>query len=308
MTVPEEVKFLFDIELGLGAWAWGDKVVWHYGRTHTDEDIKNAFDISIESGVTFLDTAEVYGQGRSETLIGEFLKNLDKPVLVATKFMPFPWRIRKSSLIKALRRSLTRMGLPSVDLYQIHWPFPPFPVEHWAEALAEAKQLGLTKTVGVSNYSKNQMQRAYTVLAKHGIPLASNQVEYSLLDRRIEKNGVLQRSQELGVRVIAYSPLAKGMLTGKYTPENPPPGIRGRQYAKILKDIQPLLKLMTEIGQDLGGKTHAQIALNWLICKGTMPIPGAKNARQAEMNAGAVGWRLSADQISCLEKASEKFM
>jgi aryl-alcohol dehydrogenase-like predicted oxidoreductase len=308
MTIPEEIKFLFDIELGLGAWAWGDKVVWNYGRTHTDEDIKNAFDISIESGVTLLDTAEVYGQGRSETLIGGFLQTLDKPVLVATKFMPFPWRVRKSSLIKALRRSLTRLGLPSVDLYQIHWPFPPFPVEHWAEALADAKQLGLTKAVGVSNYSKNQMQRAYTVLAKHGIPLASNQVEYSLLDRRIEKNGLLQRSQELGVRVIAYSPLAKGILTGKYSQENPPPGIRSRQYSTILKDIQPLLKLMTEIGQDLGGKTQSQIALNWTICKGAMPIPGAKNARQAEMNAGAVGWRLSDDQIASLDQASEKFM
>lgn len=119
---------------------------------------------------------------------------------------------------------------------------------------------------------------------------------------------MLQRSQELGVRVIAYSPLAKGILTGKYSHENPPPGIRSRQYSKILKDIQPLLKLMTEIGQDLGGKTQSQVALNWTICKGTMPIPGAKNSRQAEMNAGAVGWRLSDDQIASLDQASEKFM
>jgi aryl-alcohol dehydrogenase-like predicted oxidoreductase len=165
--------------------------------------------------------------------------------------------------------------------------------------------MGLTRSVGVSNYDKNQMQRAYTVLAKYEIPLASNQVEYSLLDRRIEKNGVLQRANELGVRIISYSPLAKGILTGKYSVNNPPPGVRGRQYSGILKGIQPLLKLMTEIGQDLGGKTPAQISLNWLICKGTMPIPGAKNARQAEMNAGALGWRLTEDQVKSLDSASD---
>ena len=306
MAIPEETKFLFEIEFGLGAWAWGDRIFWGYGKTHTDVDIKEAFDSTIDAGITFLDTAEVYGQGRSETLIGEFLKSTKKPVMVATKFMPFPWRMRKSSLVKALKHSLGRLGLSSVDLYQIHWPFPLFPVEHWVEALAEAKQKGLTRAVGVSNYNKNQMQRAYTVLAKYNIPLASNQVEYSLLDRRIEKNGVLQRANELGIRIISYSPLAKGILTGKYSSENPPPGVRGRQYSGILKGVQPLLKLMTEIGQDLGGKTSAQIALNWLICKGTLPIPGAKNARQAEMNAGSRGWRLTEDQVKSLDSASDK--
>ncbi len=308
MAISEETKFLHEIEFGLGAWAWGDRVFWSYGKTHTDEDIKQAFDTSIEAGIIFLDTAEVYGQGRSESLIGEFLKTTKVPVMVATKFMPFPWRMRKSSLVNALKHSLDRLGLPLVDLYQIHWPFPPFPVEHWVEALAEAKQKGLTRTVGVSNYNKNQMQRAYTVLAKYDIPLASNQVEYSLLDRRIEKNGVLQRANELGIRIISYSPLAKGILTGKYSSENPPPGVRGRQYSSILREVQPLLKLMTEIGQDLGGKTQAQIALNWLMCKGTMPIPGAKNARQAEMNSGSLGWRLTEDQVKSLDAASEKFI
>ena len=305
--ISEEAKFLFDKEIGLGTWAWGDRIVWSYGRTHTDEDAKNAFDVALEAGIDFLDTAEVYGQGRSETLVGQFMKTAEKRVIVATKFMPFPWRVRRSAMLKALRNSLGRLGLDKVDLYQIHWPLPFFPVEYWVEGLAEAKRLGLTGAVGVSNYNKNQMQRAYTVLAAHGIPLASNQVEYSLLDRKIEKNGVLQRSRELGVRIIAYSPLAKGMLTGKYTPENPPPGVRGRQYASKLKDIQPLIKVMTELGQDLGGKTPAQIALNWLICKGTLPIPGAKNARQSEINSGAIGWRLSDEQVKVLDSASDKF-
>jgi aryl-alcohol dehydrogenase-like predicted oxidoreductase len=303
--IPDETKFLFEIEIGLGAWAWGDRIVWNYGRTHTDEDIKNAFNTTLEAGINFIDTAEIYGQGRSETLIGQLLKTTDKKVMIATKFMPFPWRLGKSALTKALKNSLKRLDLDSVELYQIHWPMPIFSIEHWAEGLAEVKRLGLTKAVGVSNYNKNQMQRAFTVLSKYGIPLASNQVEYSLLDRRVEKNGVLDRCHEMGIRLISYSPLAKGLLTGKYTLENPPPGVRGRQYSGKLKEIQPLLKLMTEIGQDLGGKTPAQIALNWLICKNTLPIPGAKNARQSEMNAGAAGWRLSDDQVKTLDTVSD---
>jgi aryl-alcohol dehydrogenase-like predicted oxidoreductase len=309
MVLPsDEVKFLHEMEIGLGAWSWGDRVVWNYGHSHTDEDIKTAFDVTLEAGINFVDTAEVYGQGRSERLLGQLVKSTDKPVLVASKFFPLPWRILPSALERALRSSLERLDLEKVDLYQIHWPFPPRSIETWSEQLAKVYQLGLTRTVGVSNYDKNQMQRTFTVLAKYGIPLASNQVEYNLLNRKIEKNGLLARCQELGIRVIAYSPLAMGLLTGKYTSETPPPGMRSRKYAKLLVDMQPLVKLMTEIGQDLGGKMPAQIALNWVICKGALPIPGAKNARQAEINAGAVGWRLNEDQVTALDEASEKLI
>jgi len=226
-------------------------------------------------------------------------------VLVATKFFPLPWRWTKNSVVRALKASLERLELEKVDLYQIHWPSPLIPIETYAEGLAEIHKAGSARAVGVSNYDKNQMQRAVTVLAKYDIPLASNQVEYHLLNRSIEKNGLLARCQELGIRLIAYSPLAMGLLTGKYTPENPPPGVRGGRYTARLQEIQPLIKLMTEIGQDLGGKSPAQVALNWLICKGALPIPGAKNTRQAEMNAGAAGWRLSAEQVAALDKASD---
>jgi aryl-alcohol dehydrogenase-like predicted oxidoreductase len=225
-------------------------------------------------------------------------------VLVATKFMPYPWRWSKRALIHFLHRSLERLELEHVDLYQIHWPFPPFPVEHWVEALTEAVKAKLTHAVGVSNYDKNQMQRAYNVLAGYDIPLASNQVEYHLLNRSVEKNGLLARCQELNVRLIAYSPLAKGLLTGKYTPETPPPGLRGARAAGMLGRIGPLLQLLAEIGQDQGGKTPGQVALNWIICKGALPIPGAKNAAQAAQNAGALGWRLTPEQVNALDAAS----
>ncbi len=305
--IPESVRFLHEVEIGLGAWAWGDRLVWGYGKGYADADVEAGFLTSIENGIRLVDTAEVYGNGRSERLLGQFLKKTDQPVIVATKFFPMPWRIRRASVTRALRQSLERLELERVDLYQIHWPSPIVPIEQYVEGLVAAHRLGLTRAVGVSNYDKNQMQRAITTLARHGIPLASNQVEFHLLNRRVEKNGLLARCQELGVRLIAYSPLAMGLLTGKYSAENPPAGMRGSRYASILKEIQPLLRLMTEIGQDYGGKSPTQIALNWVICKGALPIPGAKNARQAEMNAGAAGWRLTAEQIKALDEASDKF-
>jgi aryl-alcohol dehydrogenase-like predicted oxidoreductase len=303
--IPESIQFLHDTEIGLGAWSWGDRIVWNYGKGYSDADIEDGFKISLENGVHFVDTAEIYGNGRSERLLGQFLKHTETPVIVATKFFPLPWYLTKASVTRALRASLERLGLERVDLYQIHWPSPLVPIERYVEGLASAHRLGLTRAVGVSNYNKNQMQRAYTVLSKYEIPLASNQVEYNLLNRSVEKNGLLARCQELGIRLIAYSPLAMGLLTGKYSPENPPPGMRAGKYASILKEMQPLIKLLTEIGQDWGGKSTAQVALNWCICKGTLPIPGAKNVRQAQMNAGAAGWRLTLEQVKALDDASD---
>lgn len=301
-------RFLHATEMGVGAWAWGDRLIWNYGRSYADQDVRNAFNVSLENGVRLVDTAEVYGRGQSERLIGEFLKETEVPVLLASKFMPYPWRINKSSLLRALRSSLERLDVESIDLYQIHWPMPPISIEIWMNELAEAIKEGLTRTVGVSNYNQSQMLQAYSALARHDVPLASNQVEYHLLDRRIEKSGLLARCHELDVRLIAYSPLAMGLLTGKYSVTSPPPGMRGRRATRILPKLPPLLKLMTQIGQDQGGKSNAQIALNWLICKRTMPIPGAKNAKQAEQNAGALGWRLTDDQVAALDEASAVFI
>jgi aryl-alcohol dehydrogenase-like predicted oxidoreductase len=166
--------------------------------------------------------------------------------------------------------------------------------------MADAVEAGLIRAAGVSNYSADQMLRTHEVLAKRGVPLASNQVEYNLLNRSAERNGVLARCRELGVTLIAYSPLAKGLLTGKYTPENPPPGLRRRLFrAGHLAAVQPLIGLMREIG-----RSPSEVALNWLLSKGVVPIPGAKNARQAAENAAVLGWRLTADEVIALERAS----
>lgn len=302
--VSNETRFLHAIELGLGAWQWGDRVFWAYGQQYTDKEIREAFDISLNLGIRFVDTAEIYGSGYSERLLGRFMKEIDQPVLVAGKFFPWLWKITKGFIPRALKGSLDRLGVESLDLYQIHWPSMTLSPETMMEGMAECVKRGMTRTVGVSNFDEKQMIRAYTTLARHGIPLASNQVHYSLLTRDVERNGTLARCKALGIRLIAYSPLEKGLLTGKYSTANPPPGLRGSQYADLLKKIPPVLKLLQEIGQNHNGKTPAQVSLNWLICKGALPIPGAKNSRQAEENAGGAGWRLTDEEVARLDTAT----
>jgi aryl-alcohol dehydrogenase-like predicted oxidoreductase len=293
--------------MGIGTWSWGDRRTWGYGRTHTQADLQAAFETSLAAGINWFDTAEAYGRGQSEILLGQFIQAAQQPVIVATKFMPFPWRLRKQSLAEALQRSLDRLGLKQVDLYQIHWPFPPMPIEQWMDALAGVFHAGLVRAVGVSNYSAEQTWRAHAVLAKRGVPLASNQVHYNLLHRDPECNGLMQSCRELGITLIAYSPMAMGVLTGKYTPDNPPSGIlRSPRYSRTyLARVQPLIARVREIGV-AHGKSPAQVALNWVMCKGAVPIPGAKNACQVQENVGALGWRLAESEIAALDAASEQ--
>lgn len=304
-TLEPEITFgpLSFRPLGIGTWQWGDGIVWGYQR-NADDALRQAFDAALDSGLTLFDTAELYGFGRSETLIGQFRRIRDRNAVIATKFMPLPWRIRRADLIAALRRSLKRLALERVDLYQIHWPSPPLAVEAWAEALAQAVEAGLTRTVGVSNYSVDQMRRTHALLAKRGIQLASNQVEYSLVVRDPEQSGLVQACAELGVKLIAYSPLGMGILTGRYSAQNVPPGFRGRRFdTAYLTRAEPLIAKLRELGV-ANGKTPAQVALNWTLCKGAIPIPGARTPKQASDNAGALGWRLSTEAIAALDTIS----
>lgn len=293
-------------DMGVGVWSWGDRLTWGYGREYGKEDVHAAYEASLAAGLSFFDTAEIYGFGRSESLLGEFLGEHRDGVRVATKFFPFPWRLRPGNLIRALRSSLQRLGLPRVDLYQIHWPFPPVPTRVWAEALADAVRLGLTRAVGVSNYGRALTRQTHRFLADRGIPLASNQIEFSLLDRTPERTGLLDTCRELGVKVIAYSPLAMGLLTGKYSSAHRLPPPRWRSFRRVDLDRLPaLVTALREVGQAHGGKTPGQVALNWVITKGAVPIPGAKNAAQARENAGALGWTLTPEESRHLEQVAD---
>lgn len=296
------------LPLGLGTWQWGDRLVWGYGRDYRDADLQPAFRAAVDGGVTLFDTAEIYGWGRSERLLGQFNRASGGPAAIATKFMPYPWRLDRGALRRALHGSLRRLGRERIELYQIHWPFPPRRIESWVEALADAAREGLVGAVGVSNYNARQVERAVRTLGARGVPLATNQVEYSLLQRGIERNGILETCRRLGVTVIAYSPLGMGLLGGRYSAAQPPAGWRGKLYQRRgPARVDTLVSLLREIGAAHGGATPAQVALNWLICQGVVPIPGARSAEQARQNADVIGWRLTADELTRLDQVSAGF-
>ena len=293
--------------LGVGTWAWGDEKTWGmggYDPSLTVATIEEAWSASIDAGATFFDTAEVYGSGESERIIGGLLANdpgRAARVQLATKFMPVPWKLNvRSALAASLRASLERLGLESVDLYQIHGPISLRGHAALAEAMAEVHQTGLVRAVGVSNYSVRETRSFAGQLRQRGLPLATNQIEFSLLRRVPETGGLLATCAELGVLPLAYSPLGQGRLTGKYSAANPPPGNRNFS-AHPMEKVDTIVAELRRVGEQEGGRTPGQVALNWIMAKGAVPIPGAKNRRQAEDNAGALGWAMGADAVAALD-------
>ena len=327
--------------LGVGIWSWGDKNFWGYGQSYTRDDVFQAYGSCLDIGLNFFDTAEIYGSGESERLLGECCKQDERPIVIASKFAPPLTRFSRKrtsarSLLDALDQSLQRLSVEQIDLYQIHWPSPVLKVDALMDVLAEAVQAGKIRAVGVSNYSAALMRQAHVRLARYGIPLASNQVHYSLLHRFPETNGVLDTCRELDVALIAYSPLEQGILSGKFRagtgsmpfarrllgsigPKLDPmgdskgsvPTLRRLLYGTRdmrPQRLEPLFIVLEEIAQ-AHEKTIAQVALNWLISKDEhiIPIPGAKNVRQANENAGALAWRLTEEdhsRISQMEVAT----
>lgn len=301
--------------LGVGIWSWGEERFWGYGKTYTREDITQAYQTCLDAGLNFFDTAEIYGSGASERLLGESLRADGRPIIIASKFAPLPTRFSARTLLDALDNTLERLGVEQIDLYQIHWPYTFLDINALMDALAQAVRSNKVRAVGVSNYSAAQMRKAHARLARHDIPLASNQVHYSLLHRQPEANGVLNACRELDVALIAYSPLEQGLLTGKFRPGNTtakPPFPRSLQKsfrAGEQKKMEPLFLALEEVAQ-AHGKTFSQVALNWLLQRDerVIPIPGAKNARQAGENAGAIGWRMSEDEFLRIDRAAQPWL
>jgi aryl-alcohol dehydrogenase-like predicted oxidoreductase len=293
--------------LAIGTWSWGDKLFWNYGKDYDATTLQAAFNTALELGVNFFDTAEIYGFGESEQLLGQFMKQTQQPVQIATKYFPLPWRFKADAVADALTASLKRLQVASVALYQVHWPFDFFMGQTTLmKALADEVKQGRIGAIGVSNYSAEQMRQAHDLLASRGVPLAVNQVQYSLLARQIEHNGIMETARQLGVTILAYSPLAQGLLTGKYTPENykPPTGARRldpRFSREGLEKLAPVVRSLQEMGQKYD-RTPAQVALNWLIAQGNViPLPGAKNAEQVRQNAGALEWTLASEDITKID-------
>ena len=298
--------------MGMGVMTWGDAkglarlhpAKTAYGGAHGLEEEKRALDVSLAAGVDLFDTAAFYSGGASERRLGELIRGKD--VLVATKF-PGGFSFKAEDLPKELQANLERLGRDSIDLYQHHFPAKGVSISRLMDLLADALDAGKIKAVGVSNYSAEQMREAHAALAKRGIPLASNQVEYSLLHRQPEVNGVLDACRELGITLIAYSPLAGGALTGKYSAARKASGLRRftpNFSKKAMQAVQPVIALLRQIGERYS-KTPSQVALRWLIENPTvLPIPGAKNSQQAMENAGALSFALTAEEVEALSQAT----
>lgn len=303
--------------IGLGAWAWGDSIFWGYNPKQ-DNDLKEVFNYAVSKDCAFFDTAELYGIGRSETLIGKFRKEVGKDgdkVQVATKFAALPFRTKPDNVVKACRDSLKRLNPDGsdkpIDLYQIHFPNAWSNEEYW-DGLAQCYEEGLVKAVGVSNYGVDALRAVHSKLEKRGIPLATNQIQLSLLYRFPIDNGLLEACEELNVKVLSYSPLALGFLTGKYNTDNRPSGPRLNIAKKLFdgddegKAFNDLLAVMKEVSENHGGVPLSQVALNWTRAKGTIPIPGARSLKQAKQNLDTLKWDLTANELSALDVASAK--
>jgi len=306
----ENGKIVSMPKIGTGAWAWGDSLFWGYNPKN-DADLEEVYRYATEHGGGFFDTAELYGIGRSESLIGQFdadFKEISSQTSIASKFAPFPWRTDRQSVVKAAEASVKRLGGRPIDLYQIHFPNAYSNAAYW-DGIGDAYEKGLIRSVGVSNYGKDAIRACHAALAKRGIPLASNQIQMSLLYREPLNNGLKDVCDELDVKVISYSPLGLGLLTGKYDANTLPTGPR-KVLAKTLfeqngNNANELIATMKEIAS-VHDATCSQVAINWAIAKGTTPIPGARSLKQIKSNLNALDWNLSSAEVTELDKISMK--
>lgn len=299
--------------IGLGTWQFSEGrsfngLVWSRIEPRLTREIVAA---ALDGGINWFDTAEAYGGGRSERALADALSAAGKhsgDVVVATKWLPV---LRRAASIKrTIDQRLARLSPFGIDLHQVHNPASFSSIEAEMEAMADLVQQGKIRAVGVSNFSPDRMRRAHAALARRNIPLASNQVKYSLLDRRVERNGLLDAATELGVTIIAYSPLEMGLLTGKFHRDaallkTRPIGRRFMLRRKIERS-RPLIAALEEIAASRG-VTPAQVALNWLITAHgdtVVAIPGASRPEHARESAGAMTFALTREELSRLGGAT----
>ena len=269
---------------------------------------------ALEGGIDWFDTAELYGNGVSEASLSAALKaaaKTDQEVVVATKWWPL---FRTAGNIShTIQDRIRFLDGYSISLYMVHQPMSFSTPEAEMDAMADLVEAGKIRSVGVSNFNPEKMRRAFQALQKRGLPLAVNQVRYSLMDRSIETNGILDTAKELGITIIAYTPLASGVLTGKY--HKNPELLQKKSFfwqARLRGSIdksRTLVLALDEIGAKYNA-TPAQVALNWVIhSQGeiVVTIPGATKVRQAEESAGAMKFKLSDDEIARLDELSRGF-
>jgi len=284
--------------------------------TLEDDLVDRIVKTSLNGGINWFDTAEIYGNGASEKALSKALTdNGKKPgdIIIATKWWPM-FRTA-SSIIKTIDQRTNALSPFPIDLYQVHQPWGFSTVKSEMDAMAELVKEQKIQNVGVSNFSAAQMRSAWEALQKHGITLVSNQVRYNLLDRKIESNGILATAKELGISIIAYSPLAQGLVTGKFH-ENQEllKNIGMRKYSSQFKPAgleksRPLIKTIQELATKYNVST-SQVALNWLINfhgETVFAIPGATKESHATQNTGTITFRLAEEDLDLLDQKSAIF-
>ncbi|MHC4182950.1 MAG: aldo/keto reductase [Planctomycetota bacterium] len=270
---------------------------------------------ALDGGVNWFDTAEIYGNGSSERSLASALKTAGKTnsdVVIATKWYPL---FRTAGNIgKTIDIRLKCLGGYNIDLYQVHFSNSFSSTRDVMNRMADLVEKGKVRSVGVSNYSVEKMRHAHDVLAERGLPLASNQVHYSLLNRKIESNGILAIAKKLGITIIAYSPLESGLLSGKFhddsTAFSKMPFYRRVRLKSQLKKSRQLIDALKEIAITHSA-TPAQVALNWLInfhSEAVVAIPGASSVKQARENAEAMRFTLSPQELTQIDKLSRKYL
>ena len=289
--------------IGLGTWQFGTKS-WGWDRQFGLEDAYRIVHRALDLGINVIDTAELYSNGNSERIIGVALKNRRPDAFLATKVSP--WHATRGSVKRAAYRSQHRLGVDSLDLYQVHWPNPLIPLSSTMAGMRDLQNAGIITHVGVSNYNLSRWIRAEKAL---GAPIITNQVLYHLLDRAAEEE-LIPYANRNGRVVIAYSPLAQGLLAGNYTVDRRPDGVRNFNSLfdkENLQSAEPTLSALKEIAKNHNAKP-SQIALAWLIRHpNVIVIPGAKSINQLEENVAAADIKLHSDEIQVLEEVSSRF-
>lgn len=277
-----------------------------------DQQEKNAtVQAGLAGGVNWFDTAELYGAGVSEKSLSTALKaagKKDQDVIIATKWWPLFRTAR--NIPRTIDDRLRFLDGYSIGLYQVHQPLSFSTPEAEMDAMAELVKAGKIRSVGVSNFNAEQMRRAHSQLQKHGLPLATNQVRYSLLDRSIERNGILETARELGITIIAYTPLESGLLSGKYHKDPELLEKKSRFWRTRLQRGLEKSRALVTVLEEIAARynvTAAQVALNWVInSQGdiVVTIPGVTRVSQAHESAGAMNFKLTQDEIAQLNKIS----
>jgi len=291
-----------------GGWSWGDSATFHWSNDQLP-GLQQAFKLAVTNGFTFIDTAQAYGSGRSEEILGDLIKNHSggvprEQLQIQTKWLPLETSIKNiihpiDAPLRFLKESLARMQLSQIDCYLVHGHIHIGSISQVAKGLAECVNSGLTKAVGVANYGVKDMLQMRDALAEHGIPLATNQCEYSILRRHPEMEGMLEACKQNDIIFQSYSSLAQGRLSGKYGVNNPAPK-EYRFSSYPAEQIEPTLDVLRRIAGNHGVPVSA-VTLNWNMMKGAIPVVGIRKVAQAEENMKAVGWRLSNEEIKQLD-------